>query len=330
MIEPTTPATANSLLNSADCDGPNSASSTRTVVFVGGTSYSGSTLLDMILANDPTGLSCGEVYAIFYPYRRHHLHLDGLSRTVDWRAIKASGPQNLYRNLFERFPKTRFIIDSSKSPIWISERSSELQKMGIRTENLLIWKSPSEFLASRRKRGQERGWQREWVNYHRYYFTLVENWKSVRYSDLVANKATLPRVCAMLGIPYFPTKEHYWNQEQHTVFGNDTARIHLHEESSPEFARVRDSIASTIDRYDAVPHRMISTNAQEDAAPEYFGNMFRQITEMLERRDVLNPTSVQTNDPYPIGPRRASRFYHGYQIAKLKYGLKWILDLFGR
>ena len=44
----------------------------KKVIFIGGTSYSGSTFFDMILANDPKGFSCGEVNALFNPYRPHH------------------------------------------------------------------------------------------------------------------------------------------------------------------------------------------------------------------------------------------------------------------
>ena len=89
----------------------------KTVLFVGGTAYSGSTLLDMILANDPKGLSCGEVHAVYHPYRLKHLRLAELSDTVDWRAAKRLGAGNLYRHLFEVFPECDFVVDSSKSPL---------------------------------------------------------------------------------------------------------------------------------------------------------------------------------------------------------------------
>ena len=303
----------------------------RTVIFVGGTSYSGSTLLDMMLANDPAGLSCGEVHAIFYPFRPHHLQLEGLSKSINWHAMKASGPENLYLNLFERFPETRFIVDSSKSPLWIFERSMELETMGIRTENILIWKSPSEFLASRRKRGRESGWQKEWINYHRYYFTLIRSWRSVRYRSLVGDRSTLPALCASLGIPYFPSKEQYWNREQHTVFGNDTARIHLHDRSSSEFAKARDSLSSGIDLFHPTKHRTISYTPSSDE-PTAKGREGRvgQILRALEERDVLNSIEKHSVDENLAKELQVSSWYHRYQIVKAKYGLKWLLDSVGR
>ena len=48
----------------------------KQVIFVGSTSYSGSTFFDMTLGNDPTGFSCGEVYAFFHPFRPHHRPLN--------------------------------------------------------------------------------------------------------------------------------------------------------------------------------------------------------------------------------------------------------------
>ncbi len=45
----------------------------KKVIFITGTGRSGSTLLDMMLGNDPKGISLGEVVALFRPYRPHHL-----------------------------------------------------------------------------------------------------------------------------------------------------------------------------------------------------------------------------------------------------------------
>lgn len=46
----------------------------KTAIFIGGSSYSGSTLLDMMLASGEDGFSAGEVSALFYPYRPHHIN----------------------------------------------------------------------------------------------------------------------------------------------------------------------------------------------------------------------------------------------------------------
>jgi hypothetical protein len=300
----------------------------RSVIFVGGTSYSGSTLLDMILANDPTGLSCGEVYALFYPYRRHHLDIDTLGMAIDWKGIRAAGPTNLYRSLFDRFPECRFIVDSSKSPLWIADRSAELKAQGIRSENVLVWKSPAEFRASRRKRGREQGWEREWLNYHRYYFTLVKNWRSVRYRDLVTEKTVLKQLCTSLSIPYFDGKEQYWNREQHTVFGNDTTKIHLHERSSTQYENVKSAIDSDFEQPGLSQHRTVSydpTAPTDELLPDDEPSAFTQILDVLEHYDI-GSDACQRDVPRPDADAlRTGKLFHAYQFVKLKYGLHWVV-----
>lgn len=298
----------------------------RTVVFVGGTSYSGSTLLDMMLANDDGALSCGEVYAIFHPFRRHHLRLDQLTSAIDWPAIKRSGAKRLYNNLFDRFPNCRLIVDSSKSPIWISERTADLRAAGIRTKNILIWKTPNEFIESRRRRQNEKGWEREWVNYHRYYFELVRDWRSVRYRDLVTKPGALQAVCEWLGIPYFPGKERYWERPQQTVFGNDTTKIHLHDESSGDFNRVRTAIQTDMGAAELAPHRELSyrhvlSNSDSSANPS-----LQATRQVLESFDCCSEQSRRI-EPSALG---LGRLHHFYQVARLKWGIGWIADALHR
>ena len=144
----------------------------------------------------------------------------------------------------------------------------DLHTTGVRTQVILIWKYPDEFAASRRKRGRERNWQREWVNYHRYFFTMLSHqstWRSVRYQDLARNSETLRQVCSWLGIPYFRNKEKYWTKDQLTVFGNDTTKIHLHDRDSKEFERHIKSITNGIGSADAAHkhHRSISYSADQ-------------------------------------------------------------------
>jgi hypothetical protein len=203
----------------------------KKVIFIGGTAYSGSTFFDMTLANDERGFSCGEVYAIFYPYRKHHYDLDSLgeSSTIDWRQIKTDGAENLYANIFNRLPDINFIVDSSKHPIWIADRTAGLEKSGIEVKNILIWKTPAELYQSRKKRGRGKKWEREWLGYHSYYMRLIKNWRAIKYSDLTSRRDSLEKLCRELGIDYFPNKEKFWQKSHNTLFGNWSAKIHLDE-----------------------------------------------------------------------------------------------------
>lgn len=201
----------------------------RKVIFVGGTAFSGSTLLDMMLANDPQGFSCGEVHALFRPYRPHHFGAEcgcGDETCNLWGQIKKTGERHLYRAIFERFPGVRVIVDSSKNPFWIRTQSARLAHDGIGSRHVLIWKSPAEIRMSYRKRGREDHWLRCWVNYHRLYFSLVPTYGSLPYSVLTCDPGSLKATCRYLGIDYFPGKHDYWRKRHHTLFGNTSAKIH--------------------------------------------------------------------------------------------------------
>lgn len=298
----------------------------KKVIFVGGTAYSGSTLLDMTLANDPRGFSCGEINAVFYPYRPHHLALDELSPRVDWNMLKRGGAAHLYDNLFSRYPDIDFIVDSSKSPLWIAERSADLRRAGIGVENVLIWKQPESFRNSRKRRNRERGWQREWLNYHRYYFSAVDNWRSVRYDDLVTRRGALERVCQAAGVPYFPGKEQFWRKEHDTAFGNARAKIHLFDRESQEYERYKREISATVSRYGAVnpddgPHQALylEHGSTQGRGPYRANSSIDQIQRVIEFGDVGNAAFDSIRLAKIAAPLKARGWYHIYQVVKQKY-----------
>ncbi len=202
----------------------------KKVIFVGSTSYSGSTFFDMTLANDPAGFSCGEVYAFFNPFRPHHINPQcgcGDEECRIWQIVKENGEDQIYQTIFKLKPEVNFIVDSSKDPYWIQQQTQTLTKQGIQTKNILIWKTPHELAQSFKKRGIYDEWERTWVVYHRLYYSLVGKWRSVKYEEYVNNPNTLEEICRYLDIPYFEGKEKYWEKRHHLLFGNSSARIHL-------------------------------------------------------------------------------------------------------
>jgi hypothetical protein len=183
----------------------------------------------MILANDPKGFSCGEVNALFNPYRPHHTNPHcgcGDIKCNLWQRIIKRGVKNLYKTIFNFFPDIEFIIDSSKNSLWMSYQTKNLLKQDIETEHLLIWKTPLEFAHSFKKRGKKQ-WHKEWINYHRFYITALKTWRAVKYHDLVNGSDTLKAVCRFSNIPFFSEKSSYWGKKHHTLFGNISAKIHL-------------------------------------------------------------------------------------------------------
>ncbi|MGR9085590.1 MAG: hypothetical protein ACU841_00770 [Gammaproteobacteria bacterium] len=207
----------------------------KQVIFIGGSSYSGSTFLNLILANAPDAFSCGEVSMFFRPYKQKYLEPDcscGDPQCTVWPQLREGGESKLYENIFRMFPHINVIVDSSKNPLWIRDMSEHLQDSGINYKNILIWKTPDEFRSSRIKRGRERGWRRAWVNYHRSYFRLVDDWLSIQYSDIAKNPSLLKPLCARLDLPYHEGQEEYWNKTHHSLYGNSSANIHLHRQNS--------------------------------------------------------------------------------------------------
>ena len=237
----------------------------KKVIFVGGTAYSGSTFLDMILANSPHGFSCGEVSALFWPYRRHHIDYKcscGDPHCEVWETVKEAGATNLYQRTFEIFPDIDFIVDSSKDPLWIADRTEDLAGSGIQVKNILIWKSPEEFYSSRLKRNQKRGWKRAWINYHKLYFRMVKYWFSIPYHGLATSPDLLKMLCEKLEIPFFDGKDKYWEKVHHTLFGNTSAKIHLYGKTSKQFKTCSVKLRSKISQLDnskcqQIPHKEI-------------------------------------------------------------------------
>lgn len=213
----------------------------KKVIFIGGTAFSGSTMLCLALANDEQGFAVGEVRHLFCPQTRYHKNYEEKCGCEDkkcrvWHQVKSAGIQNLYSKIFEMFPNVSFIVDSSKDPFWIEQQSKILEKQGIEVKHLLVWKSPLEFAYSCLKRNQnESQWSKSWVSYHRLYHSLVGNWRSVSYSQYVANDELLEKVCNSMDIPYYEDKALYWQKQHHVLGGNPSARIHLYDKQSTAY-----------------------------------------------------------------------------------------------
>lgn len=215
----------------------------KKIIFIGGTSYSGSTLMDMILSNDSSGFSCGEVVALFRPFKNNHLRHefhDGANGYDIWNKLKNEGERNLYKNIFTYFPQVKFIVDSSKDPLWIQSQSGYAKKDNIPIKNLVIWKTPYESALSFQKRGRLNEFAKSWINYHRLYFTLIKDFKSIKYYDLTNNKDALKALCNYVDIPYSDNKLNYWEKNHGTLFGNRSAKIHLANKDSAKFNEIKD------------------------------------------------------------------------------------------
>ncbi len=274
----------------------------KQVIFVGSTAYSGSTFLDLTLAHDEAGFSCGEVYALFLPTRPHHVNPKcvafpkcGCSESGCrvWQRILSNGPEHLYQSIFDQFADVDFIVDSSKDPFWIAQQTQRLAKAQIAVKHIAIWKSPLEIAASFAKRGEEHKWEKSWVSYYRNFETLLgENWRAVRYKDFVKDPSTLQQLCKVLDIPHFAGKDEYWRKHPyHTLFGNHSARIHLQEdiENYAEVETVKQEIAADSSHRSIYYREASDTKLQDKVERRMQKSRFIQATyELLEARDISN------------------------------------------
>jgi hypothetical protein len=310
----------------------------KTVIFVGGTSYSGSTFFDMTLANDPKGFSCGEVCALFFPYHPLHIQPDcgcADSECSIWHRLLKHGYANLFPAIFERFPEVDFIVDSSKDIFWITKQLRALKKHGIRAKHVLIWKDPFEAAMSFKKRNRLNQLERSWVNYHRLYTTCVPEFTSVSYRLLTTDCAYLKAVCDYLQIPCFEGKEQFWKKTHHTLFGNTSARVHLFQ-GDPGRQAICMKKLSEINAERAVRKRIRSIYYEANEDRELINWVSRRrtanpwygkITRYLERRDVLSAETAPAGSdekigmPYPCILRSRLRTYWLRSKFRMKQGL---------
>lgn len=205
----------------------------KKVIFVASTSYSGSTMIDLTLSNDPKGFSCGESNFIYHPEQAHHLAprcACGDPTCRIWFDLKGTHETELYTTLFKQHPEINFIVDSSKDPFWVARQSDALAKAGIKSEIIVIWKSPEEMASSFHSRHRLEHWKRHWLSYHRLLFRQFgTRFHAVSYRDFVKDPKSLKAICQKLEIPYFAGKENYWESCHHTLFGNGSARRHLND-----------------------------------------------------------------------------------------------------
>jgi len=196
----------------------------KKLIFVGGTARSGSTLLDLILANDPKAMSLGEIHALFRPTRKHHFEeLKSLKEDPVWSEILKGGKKNLFPNLIKYFPDVDIFVDSSKDPFWFRFHEKN-NKDKYQIKHVLIYKSPEELAKSFIKRGKNSAWINTYLHYHKTYFGLINNFRTIYYKELIVSEEELKSLCIDIGINYFNDKKNYWEKTQNSFFGSNTVK----------------------------------------------------------------------------------------------------------
>lgn len=181
-------------------------------------------MLDLMLGNAPHAFSCGEVYALFRPFRLHHF--DPLCSCGDRNCPVWSGLRSVREDQFHAAalaqPGIRHVIDSSKDLRWVLDSNLWADKQKIPVSNVLIWKEPVDLAFSHWKRGRPVGhYRKQFLDYYERFLGLGLPYVAVRYTDLVSEpQAALQRLSAVLDLPCKPDQEQFWTKQHHHFFGS--------------------------------------------------------------------------------------------------------------
>lgn len=200
-------------------------SKSKTIIFIGGTSRSGSTLLDLILGNNDKAMSLGEISSVYHPTKKKHFDLIKELSDSDsvWGSIINGKKEYLYDNIIEAFPDIDIFVDSSKDPLWINYFNRNLHGRYL-IRNVLIYKKPEELALSFLKRGYGDQWLRTFVHYHRKYNTLINDYFTVYLGDLLKREDALIELCRKLGIPYHDNLRNYYGNNKTVFYGSETPK----------------------------------------------------------------------------------------------------------
>ncbi len=229
------------------------------VIFVCGSARSGSTLVDLVLGNDPRGFSLGEVASWFRPTRTHHFDIKcgcGVYPCPVWSELARVPERDLYPALFAKLDLD-FAVDSSKRLPWVIDQNLRLRRMpDFEVRNLFLYKDPVALAHSYFKRGQD-----VVSNVKRSYSYYDEALRArlpmvtLEYDALVADPAgVLPQLCDWLQLECREGKMEFWRHTSHHLFGSTGPRRQLHEgrgsiyveRFTPEFEEQREAIGRSL------------------------------------------------------------------------------------
>lgn len=293
---------------------------------IGGTSYSGSTMMELMIANDNHGFSCGEVWSLFMPHKLQHFNPRFPVQDHDptfWKRILGKGMNQVYSSVCNEMHGLRFLTDNSKVPTWQWHQARTGQARKCEFKYILIWKTPEELAASFHKRKRGGVWAQKWLSYHQQYFTLTKEFRAVKYSDLVSDPQTLKNICRFLEIEYFPEKKDYWNKEHYTLFGNKSAKVHLFDQSTEHFSRVSEKLNqgtgdSVSENHRQVTYKTSDSSAHSSEVARVLSDpRYPKVIEMLEATDINNPSGKRVDFPKlsALQVMKKLLIFYGFRMA---------------
>ncbi len=195
----------------------------KKIIFIAGTSYSGSTLIDLILSNSSNATSVGEIESIFNPVKIHHLKkIEEIKSDPVWGTILNKGVGQLYQNLHDTLD-VETIVDSSKNPAWIRYHIDRLPQ-DVSYQVILVYKSLPDLKHSYEKRGRY-NWAKIYKRYHNLFFNTISDFKRIEYKDIPLRTDNFWALLKHLGTELEEERLEFWNQSRTNFFGNNNANI---------------------------------------------------------------------------------------------------------
>ena len=273
------------------------------LINVYGTERSGSTMLDLILGNDPKGFSLGEVANWFYPTRSHHFDIKcacGVYPCPVWEKIKDIDKDIFHEKLFEIL-NVDFLVDSSKFLPWVVDNNYRgRRRKTFKVKNVLIYKSPLSYYYSLWKRGKTDidAAFLTYCNDYEFFFHTGLEFVVVFYDEFVNRpKETIEKLCNILEIPFFDEKIFFAQKTHHHLFGSFGTRRQLFSDKQtiykPNFSDSFRKLIPDIEKQLKSNKRLV------------------QVLSKLESMDVFNI------DSYP--PERGPKFTSWKMKLKLYY-----------
>ncbi|MFT4591779.1 MAG: hypothetical protein ACI80M_001099 [Gammaproteobacteria bacterium] len=197
---------------------------TNNLIMVCGASRSGTTMLDLMLGSSDSAFSCGEIYALFRPYRTHHFNPDcccGAKPCLVWSKLGKLNESEFHAAALAQ-TGIHHVVDSSKDLNWVLDSNHWASHQDVPVKNVLLWKQPIDLAYSHWKRGRPIDYyRRAFLNYHERFLDLRLPFVTIGFEELVdAPEKILKKVCSYTQVEWHEGQEEFWQKQHHHLFGS--------------------------------------------------------------------------------------------------------------
>lgn len=261
-------------------------------------------MLDLMLGNSEEAFSCGEIYALFRPFRQHHFDPEctcGRKDCPTWKQLRTCAESELHARALEQ-SGARYVIDSSKDLRWVLDSIDWAGRTDLTVYSVLIWKDPVDLAHSHWKRGRPVDYfRKQFLDYYERFLALDIPFVSVSYTRLVEEPgAVLEPLCRWLGMDYTRDRAEFWRKQHHHFFGSagtarqvgeGDSRVSLRRDFPEDFVRAFESL--------------------ERAGPDH---RMERVLARLQAADIANGPGKGAVEADHTRPRRRPAWYYRHAL----------------